>query len=127
MTRERVWSARGEPAIVETPSGRATSHTMLGAISSVGVVNMSMAPSDKISMPKRTTGAHYMHLIIDTMDIMNTFPEMQGFHIVMDNAPIHIPGVIDPLIEKCSYIPVYLPPYLPELNPLKKKKLLVYC
>ncbi|ORE14475.1 hypothetical protein BCV71DRAFT_187237 [Rhizopus microsporus] len=41
MTRERAWSARGEPAIVETPSGRATSHTVLGAISSVGVVNVS--------------------------------------------------------------------------------------
>ena len=63
---------------------------MLGAISSVGVVNVSMrepgnvkrrkvagvtkrkAPSDKISMPKGTTGAHYMHFIIDTMDIMDT-------------------------------------------------------
>ncbi|KAG1450377.1 hypothetical protein G6F56_008368 [Rhizopus delemar] len=137
MTRERAWSARGEPAIVETPSGRATSHTVLGAISSVGVVNVSMrepgnvkrrkmagatkrkAPSDKISMPKGTTGAHYMHFIIDTMDIMDTFPKMQGFHIVMDNAPIHIPSVIDPLIEKRGYIPVYLPPYSPELNPIE--------
>lgn len=84
MTRERAWSARGEPAIVETLSGRATSHTVLGAISSVGVVNVFMrepenvkrrkvagatkrkAPSDKISMRKGTTGAHYMHFIIDT-------------------------------------------------------------
>lgn len=143
MTRERAWSARGEPAIVETPSGRATSHTVLGAISSVEVVNVSMkepgnvkrkkvagttkrkAPSDKISMPKGTTGAHYMHFIIDTMDIMDTFPEMQGFHIVMDNAPIHIPSVIDPLIEKRGYIPVYLPPYSPELNLLKTFGLLL--
>ncbi|KAG2209301.1 hypothetical protein INT46_003970 [Mucor plumbeus] len=137
MTRERAWSARVEPATVETPSGRATSHTVLGTISSVGVVNVSMrepgnvkrrkvagatkrkAPSDKISMPKGTTGAHYMHFIIDTMDIMDTFPEMQGFHIVMDNAPIHIPSVIGPLIEKRGYIPVYLPPYSPELNPIE--------
>ncbi|KAG1419106.1 hypothetical protein G6F57_023698 [Rhizopus arrhizus] len=53
------------------------------------------------------------------MDIMDTFPEMQGFHIVMDNAPIHTPSVIDPLIEKRGYIPVYLPPYSPELNPIE--------
>ncbi|KAG2195432.1 hypothetical protein INT46_008465 [Mucor plumbeus] len=44
---------------------------------------------------------------------------MQGFHIVMDNAPIHIPSVIDPLIEKRGYIPVYLPSYSPELNPIE--------
>ncbi|KAG1150435.1 hypothetical protein G6F37_000874 [Rhizopus arrhizus] len=38
MTRERAWSTRGEPAVVETLSGRATFHTVLGAISSVGVL-----------------------------------------------------------------------------------------
>ncbi|KAG1554949.1 hypothetical protein G6F49_007578 [Rhizopus delemar] len=100
MTRERAWSTREEPAVVETPSGRATSHTVLGAISSVGV-----APGDKLSMPNGTTGAHYMHFITDTMNIMYTFPDMQGFHIVMDNAPIHVP--------------IYLPPYSPELNPIE--------
>lgn len=83
MIRERASSISGEPAIVETPSGKATSHTVLGAISSVGLVNVSMrepgsvkrrkvvgatkrkAPGDKLSMPKGTTGAHYMHFIID--------------------------------------------------------------
>ncbi|KAG1138409.1 hypothetical protein G6F37_010538 [Rhizopus arrhizus] len=60
-----------------------------------------------------------MHFIVDTMDIMDTFPDMQGYHIVMDNAPIHVPAMIDPLIEKRSYVPVYLPPYSPELNPIE--------
>lgn len=90
MTRSRSWSKRGEPAIVETPSGRAISHTVLGAISSVGVINVSMrqpgnikrrkvvgatkrkAPGDKLSTPTGTTGSHYMHFIVDTMDIMDT-------------------------------------------------------
>lgn len=48
MTRERAWSTREEPAVVETPSGRATSHTVLGAISSVGVVNVSMRESGNV-------------------------------------------------------------------------------
>ncbi|KAG1271456.1 hypothetical protein G6F63_011797 [Rhizopus arrhizus] len=60
-----------------------------------------------------------MRFIVDTMDIMDTFPDMQGYHIVMDNAPIHVPAMIDPLIEKSSYVPVYLPPYSPELNPIE--------
>lgn len=60
-----------------------------------------------------------MHFIIDTMNIMYAFPEILGFHIVMDNSPIHIPSVIDPLIEKRGYIPVYHPPYKPELIPIE--------
>ncbi|KAG1349169.1 hypothetical protein G6F62_003658 [Rhizopus arrhizus] len=137
MTRGRARSAVGEPAVVETPSGRAVSHTVLGAISSADVVNVSMrepvnvkrrkvvgatkrkAPGDKMSVPNGTTGAHYMHFIVDTMDIMDTFPDMQGYHIVMDNAPIHVPALIDPLIEKRGYVPVYLPSYSSELNPIE--------
>jgi transposase len=137
MTRGRAWSAIGEPVIVETPSGRAVSHTVLGAISSAGVVNVSTrepgnvkrrkvvgatkckALGDKVSVPSGTTGSHYMHFIVDTMDIMDTFPDMQRYHIVMDNAPIHVPAMIDPLIEKHGYVPVYLPPYSPELNPIE--------
>ncbi|KAG1136864.1 hypothetical protein G6F37_011659 [Rhizopus arrhizus] len=54
-------------------------------------------------------------------DAIATFDDnnMQGYHIVMDNAPIHVPAMIDPLIEKRSYVPVYLPPYSPELNPIE--------
>lgn len=53
------------------------------------------------------------------MDIMDPFPEMKGYHIVMDNAPIHVHDIIDPIIARRGYIPVYLPPYLPELNPIE--------
>ncbi|KAG1471174.1 hypothetical protein G6F56_002274 [Rhizopus delemar] len=82
MTRGRARSAVGEPAVVETPSGRAVSDTVLGAISSAGVI-------------------------------------CKDIHIVMDNAHIHVPALIDPLIEKRGYVPVYLPPYSPELNPIE--------
>ncbi|KAI8971705.1 hypothetical protein BDF20DRAFT_825227 [Mycotypha africana] len=102
--RGRALSAVGEPAVVETPSGRAVFHTVWGAISSAGVINVSMreldnvkrreiagatkrkAPGDRVSVPDGTTGAHYTHFIVGTMDIMGTFPDMQGHRIVMDNA-----------------------------------------
>ncbi|GAA5804456.1 hypothetical protein HPULCUR_009949 [Helicostylum pulchrum] len=48
------------------------------------------------------------------------FPEMKGYFIVMDNAPIHIPQVIDPVIISRGYTPVYLPLYSPELNPIEQ-------
>ena len=143
VTCSRGWSERGKLVIVETPPGRAISYTGLGAISSVGVVNVSMrqpgnikrrkvvgatkrkAPGNKLSSPTGITGSHYMHFIVDTMDIMDTFPDMKGFYIVMDNALIHVPAVINPLIEKRGYIPVYLSPYSPELNPIETSGLLL--
>ncbi|KAI8890717.1 hypothetical protein K501DRAFT_168043 [Backusella circina FSU 941] len=44
---------------------------------------------------------------------------MKGFHIVMDNAPIHSHDIVDPVIVERGYIPVYLPLYSPELNPIE--------
>ncbi|KAG2209691.1 hypothetical protein INT47_001837 [Mucor saturninus] len=114
MRRSRGWSQRGTEAIITTPSVRGVSHTVIGAISAIGVVNLSMresgnvkrrkvagatkrkAPEDKLSVPKGTTGGYYLQFLSDTMDIMHEFPEMKG------------------------YTPVYLPPYSPELNPIEQ-------
>ncbi|KAG1633289.1 hypothetical protein G6F44_010446 [Rhizopus delemar] len=49
-----------------------------------------------------------MQFINDTMDIMDAFPETQGFHIVMDSTPIHVFEIIHLLIIKRGYIAVYL-------------------
>ncbi|GAA5805020.1 hypothetical protein HPULCUR_010533 [Helicostylum pulchrum] len=107
------------------------SHTVIGAISAIGVVNLStrefgnaerkkVAPQDRLSVPKDTTGGHYLRFLNDTMDIMDEFPEMRGCFIVMDNTPIHIPKVVDPIIINRGYTPVYLPPYSPELNTIEQ-------
>ncbi|KAG1446601.1 hypothetical protein G6F56_009515 [Rhizopus delemar] len=45
---------------------------------------------------------------------------MKGYFIVMDNAPIHIHQAVDPIIISRDYVPVYLPPYSPELNPIEQ-------
>ena len=138
MRRSRAWSQRGKDAVVETPSTRGVSHTVLGAISSYGVVNVSLrdpgnvkkrrvvgakkrkAAEDAVpKIPTGTTGGHFVQFISDTLDIMDQFPHMKGFHIVMDNAAIHIPKIIDPVILQRGYIPVYLPPYSPVLNPIE--------
>ena len=77
MRRSRGWSAKGSAAIVETPSTKANSQTVLGAISAFGVVNLTMresgnikrrkvvgatkrkATEDRIFIPKGTTSGHY--------------------------------------------------------------------
>ncbi|KAG1471987.1 hypothetical protein G6F56_001802 [Rhizopus delemar] len=121
-----------------TRSARRVSHTVMGAISAIGVVNLSMsesgnvkrkkvvgatkrkAPQDRLSVPKGTTGCHYLHFLNDTMDIMDEFPEMRGYFIIMNNAPIHILEVIDYIIINRGYTLVYLPSYSPELNPAER-------
>ena len=42
MRRSRGWSTRGTQAVIETPSARAVSHTIIGAITAYGVLNVSL-------------------------------------------------------------------------------------
>ena len=42
MRRSRAWSQRGTQAIIESPSARAVSHTIIDAISAFGAVNVSI-------------------------------------------------------------------------------------
>lgn len=78
------------------------------------------APEDRLSVPKGTTGGHFMQFIFDTMDIMDQFPEIKGHHLVMDNTPIHVHSIVDSLIVNREYTPVYLPPYSTELNAIEQ-------
>ncbi|KAG1150146.1 hypothetical protein G6F37_011268 [Rhizopus arrhizus] len=136
------WSIKGTPAIVITPTTRAVSHTVLGAISAKYVVSMELrnpqehtfkrlkidsgnrkrkAPSKpKKPASKGTVTGHYMNFIQKTMDEMDCIPEMKGYYIVMDNAPIHIPNEIDTMVTERGYKCIYLPPYSPELNPIEQ-------
>lgn len=126
MRHSRGWSRRDTPAIIESPSARCVSHTIIGAISAFGVVNVSIrepgnvkkrkvvgakkgkTPGDtSATIPKGTTAGHYVQFISDTFDIMDEFPNMKGFHIVMNNAPIHSLEAVDPIILERGYIPAF--------------------
>ncbi|KAI8875902.1 hypothetical protein K501DRAFT_299141 [Backusella circina FSU 941] len=115
MCRSRAWSTRGTQAIIEPPSARTVSHTpIIGAVSAFGVVNVSTRDPGNIKrrkvvgakkrkarggdgsgILKGTTAGHYLQFISDTLDIMDEFPNMKG------------------------YIPVYIPSYSRELNPIE--------
>lgn len=53
------------------------------------------------------------------MDVLDKH-KMQGFYLVMDNAPIHTPSVVQAEIERRGYKVMYLPPYSPFLNPIEE-------
>ncbi|KAG2198710.1 hypothetical protein INT47_005395 [Mucor saturninus] len=130
-------SAKGTPAIVTTLSIRAVNHTILGATSAMGVVNIEMRlsnmklkrikvdgarkrkqPQPKKALSKGIVTGHYMLSLQNTMNLMNQYPNMKDFYIVMDNAPILIADDIEQMITKRGYRSIYLPPYLLELNPI---------
>ena len=52
MRRLRAWSQRGTQAIIESPSARAVSYTIIGAISAFGVVNVSIRDPGNVKKRK---------------------------------------------------------------------------
>jgi hypothetical protein len=50
---------------------------------------------------------------------MNPFPGRNSV-IVMDNATVHHGGQIGDICDAANVLLIYLPPYLPDLNPIKK-------
>ena len=82
----------------------------------MGATKRKAAGDTAPTIPRGTTSSHYIQFISNTMDIINKYPNMKGTHIVMDNAPIHSPQLVDPFTIERGYIPVYLPLYSPEPN-----------
>lgn len=131
-------SAKGTPAIITTPTTHAVSHTILGAISAMGEVNIEIRlpslkpkrikvdgsrkrkqPQPKKPESKGTATGHYMLFLQKTMNFMDQYPRDEGIYTVMDNALIHTADDIDEMISKRGYKSIYLPPYSPELNPIE--------
>lgn len=120
-------SIKGTPEIVETPTTRAITYTVLGALTAKDVINLEIreplkpkkikiaggqkrkSPVGK-KMPKRTVTGHYMRFIAKTLDEMDKVLEMKGFYIVMDNAPINTSQDITTVIETRGFKAVYILP-----------------
>jgi transposase len=45
----------------------------------------------------------------------------KGYTIIMDSAACHKSGKIAQIVKKAGCEPLYLPPYSPDLNPIKAK------
>ncbi|KAG1048016.1 hypothetical protein G6F43_009565 [Rhizopus delemar] len=123
-------------AVTTTPTTKAPSHIILGAISSVGVVNLSIrVPKQPTKVrkvqggrkrknpeasneadPNDTTADYYMRFIQETLDSLDKYDQMRGFYFIMDNALIH-KQIEDMLNERNRDDKgVFLPPYSPELS-----------
>ncbi|KAG1052738.1 hypothetical protein G6F43_005137 [Rhizopus delemar] len=127
MKRSRAWSNKGTRAIVTRPTTRANTTFILGAISASGLITVGVKkprPAKKRKadgyISSGTVTGHYISFLKTTLDEMDKHPHMKGYHIVMDNAPIHTHENIKKYIEYRGYKCVYLPTYFPELNPIEQ-------
>ncbi|CEG70119.1 hypothetical protein RMATCC62417_06068 [Rhizopus microsporus] len=132
LKRGIAWLKKGTPAVIRVPKIRATTTTILGAISGDSLIKCSLrlpqTPSNKKRqrgdgierMSKGTVTGHYVSFLKVTMNEMDQHPHMKDYYLVMDNAPIHTLEDIAKYVESRDYRCVYLPPYFPELNPIEQ-------
>jgi len=110
-------SMKGTPAIVETPTTRAITHTVLGAITAKDFIALEVReplkpkkikiaggrnrkPPVCKKMPKGTVTGPYMRFVAKTLDEMDKFPEMKGHYLIMDSAPIYTSKIIGEMIKE---------------------------
>ncbi|KAG0874569.1 hypothetical protein G6F16_003693 [Rhizopus arrhizus] len=108
MTRTRGWSKKGAPAKTTVPASKGTTITILGAISSAGVIDISLRKPIMVSGAKKrrvdgkvvtttakvgTRAEHYLNYLSNVMDVLGR-NNMGGFYLVMDHAPIHKPATV---------------------------------
>ena len=74
---------------------------------------------DAVNGRMGTRTEHYLAYLSDVMDVLDR-NNMQGYYLVMDNAPIHTPAKVRDRIESRDYKCLYLPPYSPFLNPVEE-------
>ena len=118
MTHTRDWSKKGAPAKTTVPASKGTTIAILGAISSAGVIGVSLRKPLMVSGAKKrrvygkvgTRAEHYLNYLSSVMDVLDR-SNMSGFYLVMDNAPVHKPATVRNLRESKGYRCGYLPPY----------------
>ncbi|CAO3694756.1 unnamed protein product [Rhizopus stolonifer] len=125
LKRSIAWAKKGEHAIVTVPKTRASNITILGAIASYSVLNISVRrpkrtePSKKRKVGGATTPVankgkggtvtgHYFNFVTATLDVLDQHEQFKGHYIVMDNALIHTHLDIQKYIEQRGTILVSL-------------------
>ncbi|EIE80620.1 hypothetical protein RO3G_05325 [Rhizopus delemar RA 99-880] len=112
--RSQGRSKKGEPAKVVVATTRGPSVSILGAICSLGVINVGL----KVTKAG-TKWKEFMAFLIHVMDVLDKH-NLKGCNLAMDNAPIHKPEKITEEVSKRGYRIIYLPPYSPFLNPIEE-------
>ncbi|CEP06835.1 hypothetical protein [Parasitella parasitica] len=135
ISRTRGWSRKGTPCKVLVPKSKGKNITILGAISSAGIIDVSLRIPEVLGSASKKRSAdgkvinvtakvgtrteHFYNYLQNMLQVLNK-NNLHGQYIVMKNAPIHKNESIRELIESQGHKCVYLPPYSPFLNPIEE-------
>jgi len=109
MTRRYGRAPRGERVAEGTPAGHWCTLTLLGAMSTRGVVAA-------MTVESPTDGDVFLAYVEQVL-----CPRLQpGQVVVMDNLPAHKVEGVRRLIEATGVELLYLPPYSPDFNPIEQ-------
>ena len=109
MTRRYGRAPRGERVAEGTPAGHWRTLTLLGAMSTRGVVAA-------MTVESPTDGDVFLAYVEQVL-----CPRLQpGQVVVMDNLPAHKVEGVRRLIEATGAQLLYLPPYSPDFNPIEQ-------
>ena len=98
--RNRAWAPKSKPAKVRIPTQKGTSITIMGCISSAGIIDISkrnldiykkrkvLGTSKTVKTGKGTNTDHILILLKNMLDVMDK-EGMKGYYVVMDNVRIH--------------------------------------
>jgi transposase len=109
MSRGYARALSGERAVVSEPVKRSINHSLVGAITSKGLITAMMVEG-------AIDGDAFKCFISEFL-----LPFLKpGKTVVMDNLPAHHVDGIEGLIESTGASVLYLPPYSPDLNPIEE-------
>lgn len=136
ISRTRGWSRKGKPCRVLVPKSKGKNITIIGAISSASIIDVSLRASEmlgsaskkrsndgkviKVTANVGTRTEHFYNNYLQNVLKALDSNDLRGQYIIMDNAFIHKNASIRQLIESQGYKCIYLPPYSPFLNPIEK-------
>ncbi|KAG0931028.1 hypothetical protein G6F57_010864 [Rhizopus arrhizus] len=131
IMRNRAWAPKNKPAKVKDPTQKDTSITIIGCISSVGIIDISKrnlgvykkrkvpGTSKTVKTGKGTNTDHILIFLKNMLDVMDK-EGMKGYYVVMDNVRIHDNSPVPAYIEARGYKPWFLPSYSPLLNSIEE-------
>lgn len=111
LVRTHARSPRGERAWGTAPCGHRTRLTVLGALSTEGIVGA-------MSIEAATSGAVF-HAYLEQVLLPELKRSKPDAVIVMDNLSAHKAAAVRDLLKRSGFTCRYLPPYSPDFNPIE--------
>ena len=105
------WAGKGEKVVVQLPSGQRVRRSVLAALGHNGFIAWE-------TTSETFTRFDFHHAFINKiLPFLNPWPLPRSI-VVMDNAKIHMYPELCAAISSAGTLLLFLPPYLPDLNPI---------